>query len=46
MKANRMQKPTPKAARSRGLRRCSIQAANGELRYVPVCIIGVVCATV
>jgi len=30
MKANRMQKPMPKAARSRGLRQCSIIAASGD----------------
>ena len=30
MKANRMQKPMPKAARSAGLRQCSIIAANGD----------------
>ena len=30
MKANRMQKPMPNAARSDGLRQCPIMAANGD----------------
>ena len=37
MKANRMQKPMAKAARSAGLRQCPIVAANGD------CAVGIAC---
>ena len=37
MKANRMQKPMAKAARSGGLRQCAIIAANGD------CVAGIAC---
>ena len=37
MKANRMQKPIAKAARSDGLRQCAIIAANGD------CVAGIAC---
>ena len=37
IKANRMQKPMPKAARSDGLRQCAIIAANGD------CAVGIAC---
>ena len=46
MKAKRMQKPMPNAARSCGFRRCSAHAANGELKTGRIGVIGVVCATV
>src|SRR5438552_1621577 len=37
MKANRIQKPMPKAARSAGLRQCATVAANGD------CDVGIEC---
>ena len=40
MKANRMQKPIPKAARSFALRKCADKAASGVDAVVPVFSIG------